>query len=410
MLLNRERALELMQKFSLDALVAATRENVIYMSDFAPWGQAVHKYFQRPCFVIFPRRSDQSTALLIYPGEATYVAAQKPWIDEVCTYGAPRAVRLAPESSPTEEEQRFAAVFDAAKHRGKEPAEALTRVLREKGLASGVIALDHEGMAQEIKGALRAALPNAKFHDASDLFRLIRMIKSDDEIARLKRACELNEAAVRAMFQSAAVGRTELELCGEFYKHIGAARGIVGWQHLGSGRRSEGIFPASAKKLERGDLLRTDVGVYFDAYHSDVCATGVLGEPTVKQAQLFFAGMKGIEACLERVKPGALPSEILDGLNRGIKQAGVNQHKDFVGHTIGIEAREFPFEFATPKQLSSPFLPETTDVPLEEKMMINVEVALVELGFGGIQIEHTLLVRKNGFDFITAEKRELTAV
>jgi hypothetical protein len=63
MLFNRERALELMQKFSLDALVATTRENVIYMSDFAPWGQAVHKYFQRPCFVIFPRRSDQSAAL-----------------------------------------------------------------------------------------------------------------------------------------------------------------------------------------------------------------------------------------------------------------------------------------------------------------------------------------------------------
>jgi len=410
MLFNRERALELMQKFSLDALVATTRENVIYMSDFAPWGQAVHKYFQRPCFVIFPRRSDQSAALLIYPGEATYVAAQMPWIDEVCTYGAPRTVRLTPESSPTEEEQRFAAVFDAAKHRGKEPAEALTRMLRVKGLASGVIALDHEGMAQEIKGALRAALPNAKFHDASDLFRLIRMIKSDDEIARLKRACELNEAAVRAMFQTAAVGRTESELSGEFYKHIGAARGIVGWQHLGSGRRSEGIFPASAKKLERGDLLRTDVGVYFDAYHSDVCATGVLGEPSTKQSKLFSAGLTGIEACLERVRPGARPSEILEGLNRGIKQAGVNQHKDFVGHTIGIEAREFPFEFATPKLLSSPFLPETTDVPLEEKMMINVEVALVELGFGGIQIEHTLLINRDGFDFITAEKRELTVV
>jgi len=410
MLFNRERALELMEKYCVDALVGATRENIIYMSDFAPWGQAVHKYFQRPCFAIFPRRSDQTAALLIYPGEATYLAAQKPWIDEVCTYGAPRTVRLAPESSPTEEEQRFAAVFDAAKHRGKDPAEALTRLLREKGLGLSAIALDHEGMAQEVKGALLVALPDAKFHDASDLFRFIRMIKSDDEIARLKKACELNEAAVGAMFQNAAIGQSELALSAEFYKQIGAARGTVGWQHLGSGRRSEGIFPASAKKLERGDLLRTDAGVYFDAYHSDVCATAVLGEPSAKQAELFAAGLKGIEACLELVRPGARPSEILEGLNRGIKQAGVNQHKDFVGHTIGIEAREFPFEFASPKKLSSPFLPETTDVPLEEKMMINVEVALVELGFGGIQIEHTLLVRKNGFDFITAEKRELMVI
>ena len=97
-------------------------------------------------------------------------------------------------------------------------------------------------------------------------------------------------------------------------------------------------------------------------------------------------------------------------LNRGIGAGGIKQHKDFVGHTIGIEAREFPFEFAAPKKLASPFLPETTDVPLEENMMINVEVALVELGFGGIQIEHTLLVTQSGFKFITVEKRESVAI
>jgi len=120
--------------------------------------------------------------------------------------------------------------------------------------------------------------------------------------------------------------------------------------------------------------------------------------------------MKGIEACLERVKPGALPSEVLEGLNHGIKAGGVNQHKDFVGHTIGIEAREFPFEFAAPKKLSSPFLPPSTDVPLQEKMVVNVEVALIEMGFGGIQIEHTLLITKNGFEFLTVEPRDLIAI
>ena len=410
MLLNRERAVELMERFAIDALVGATRENVIYTSDFAPWGQAVHKYFQRPCFTIVPRRSEQKPALLIYPGEAAYLAAQNPWIDEIYTYGPERSMRYTAENPPTPEEERFVSVFSAGKCKGREPAEALARALRDKGLASSAIALDHEGMTPEFKNQLRAALPDAKFHDASDLFRLIRMIKSDDEIARLRLACERNERAVSAMYRAAAIGVSEFELSGEFYKEIGAGGGVVGWQHLGSGRRSEGIFPASARKLERGDLLRTDVGVYFNAYHSDVCATGVVGEPTTKQKQLFDAGMQGIQACLERVKPGALPSEVLDGLNRGIKAGGVHQHKDFVGHTIGIEAREFPFEFAAPKKLSSPFLPESTDVPLQEKMMINVEVALIEMGFGGIQIEHTLLVKKDGFEFITAEKRELIAI
>jgi len=82
----------------------------------------------------------------------------------------------------------------------------------------------------------------------------------------------------------------------------------------------------------------------------------------------------------------------------------------FVGHTIGIEAREFPFELGAPKRLSSPFLPETTDIPLEEKMVINVEIALVELGFGGIQIEHTLVLKSGGFEFIVPQERELVRI
>src|SRR5262245_50628950 len=253
MLLNRERAVELMERFSIDALVAATRENVIYMSDFAPWGQAVHKYFQRPCFTVLPRRSDQPPALLIYPGEAAYLAAQQPWISEIYTYGPERSMRYTAENPPTAEEERFVSIFSAGKCKGRGAAAALAQVLREKGLSSGAIGLDHEGMTEEFKNALRAALPQAMLHDASDLFRFLRMIKSDDEITRLRHACELNEQAVRAMYRAAAPGVSELELSAEFYKQIGAHNGVVGWQHLGSGRRSEGIFPASARKLERGN-------------------------------------------------------------------------------------------------------------------------------------------------------------
>ena len=43
-------------------------------------------------------------------------------------------------------------------------------------------------------------------------------------------------------------------------------------------------------------------------------------------------------------------------------------------------------------------------------MMMNVEVALFERGYGGIQIEHKLLVTQAGFEFMTTEPRELTAL
>lgn len=411
MLLNRVRALELMERFGLDALIAATRENVTYLSDFAPWGQAVHRYFQRPDFVVFPKQQDQAPALLLYLGEATYAAAQPPWIKEIYTYGQPRSPRYEGPGPMTAEEERFFSVLDGAKIKGKNPAEALADLLRERGLSRGHIALDHEGMAQEVKESLRSALPQAKFSDASDLFRLIRMVKTPEEIARLRKAAELNERAIATMFAKARAGCDEIELAQEYHGEIAKERGQVGWLHLGSGRRSAGIFPPSSKKLEAGDLLRVDAGCYLNFYHSDTCGSAVLGEPTAKQTRLFAAGKSGIAACLEILRPGSRPSELLEALNQGLKMAGMREaRKDFVGHTIGIEAREFPFEFGPPKALASPFLPETTDIPLEENMAINVEVALVELGFGGIQIEHTLVLKDGGFEFIVPQERELIRI
>ncbi len=411
MLFNRTRALVLMEQFALDALIAATRENVTYLSDFAPWGQAVHKYFQRPNFVVFSQRTDAAPTLLIYPGEATYAACYPSWIEDVCIYGAARSPHYRGTAPMSSEEERFSSLLDGGRLKGKSPAEALAKILREKGLLRGRIGVDHEGMSSALKQELRDSLPGAKFFDASDLFRLIRMVKTSDEIERLRKAAALNERAVQAVFRKAQIGCDELELASEYYLGIGKARGVVEWFHLGSGRRSAAICPPVRKKLAAGDLLRTDAGCILDCYHADTCGTGVMGEPTPKQARMFAAGQSGISACLEILRPGCKPSRLADALSQGLREGGAaEEKKDFVGHTIGIEPREFPFEFGSPKPLSSPYLSETTDIPLQENMVVNIEVALVERGFGGIQIEHTLVLRRGGYEFIVPQNRELVSI
>lgn len=411
MLFNRARALALMEQFALDALIAATRENVTYLSDFAPWGQAVHKYFQRPNFVVFPRSVDDAPTLLIYPGEATYAACYPPWIEDVCIYGAARSPHYRGTAPMASEEEKFSSMLNQACLKGKTPGEALVKILREKKLLRDRIGIDHEGISLALKQELRDSLPEAKFFDASDCFRLIRMIKTSDEIKRLKKAAALNERGIQAIFRKAQIGCDELELASEYYSEIGKGRGVVEWFHLGSGRRSAAICPPIGKKLAAGELLRTDAGCILDCYHADTCGTGVMGEPTPKQARMFAAGKNGIAACLEVLRPGCKPSRLADALSQGLREGGATEEKkDFVGHTIGIEPREFPFEFGSPKTVSSPYLPETTDITLEENMVINIEVALVERGFGGIQIEHTLVMRPGGYEFIIPQSRDLVRI
>jgi Xaa-Pro dipeptidase len=78
----------------------------------------------------------------------------------------------------------------------------------------------------------------------------------------------------------------------------------------------------------------------------------------------------------------------------------------FCGHGIGIEARDYPI-FSKPMKARSPFLPGTYDLPVEENMVISIEVPYYELGLGGLQVEYTLLVTKDGCENLYPHHREL---
>ena len=82
MLLNRDRALAVMDEHGLDALVATTPENVHYLSDygtqhsynFAPWGISA---------AVLPRDEDIPPTLMVHEFEVPAVAESPSWMPEL---------------------------------------------------------------------------------------------------------------------------------------------------------------------------------------------------------------------------------------------------------------------------------------------------------------------------------------
>jgi Xaa-Pro aminopeptidase len=112
---------------------------------------------------------------------------------------------------------------------------------------------------------------------------------------------------------------------------------------------------------------------------------------------------------MELLRPGAIPSQLFAEVTKAVEKAGVADYgtlATFCGHGIGIEARDYPI-FTRPVKASSPFLPGTYDVPIEEGMVINLEMPYSVLGLGGFQIEYTLLVGKHGCEKLYPHTREL---
>ena len=135
-----------------------------------------------------------------------------------------------------------------------------------------------------------------------------------------------------------------------------------------------------------------------------------MGTPNERTKVCYRAIDAGMEKALELLKPGVIPSVLFAEVSDAVEKAGIRDYKKyavFCGHGIGIEARDYPI-FSRPTKAKSPFLPGGTyDLPVEEGMVISIEVPYGELGLGGLQVEYTLLVTKDGCENLYPHHREL---
>ncbi len=408
MLFNRERALEFMTEFGLDALLATTRHNVLYLSGFQGWAQYTYGDATTETFAIFFRDTGVAPALIVSRQDETYYSATGSWIEDVRGYGPHSALDIEPgEQGTTDEERNYLSLIGEGAPREANSVDALVRVLSERGISTGNIAIDNEGIRPASRASLEAAFPDISFHDGANLFRLIRLQKTAEEVERLRAAATLNEEALSAFHAELAVGKTEREIASHYYRIVAAGGGKWSWFHLGGGRRSASIFPPSERPFQADDGFFFDAGMRLEHYCGDVGCCGSFGEPGVERKAQWDAIQAGLKEAFETIRAGVKPSEIFRAAVAGAKKAGLpNYNGAFCGHTIGIEARELPYTLSEPTPLTDPFLPESSDIPLPAGAVLSVELPSGKLGEGGVHAEYTVLVTETGMEHLGAAKRK----
>ena len=411
MYLNAERARGLMADFGFDAIIASTPENVTYLAGTVGWSNKVYAYSVH-MFAVFARDEGTAPALIVPGQEVTYVSTQQSWMKDLYTFGGKSALIQPPGAKArTPEEETYLSMYNDDAKRSKNPGEALGRALKNRGLTKARLALDQERVMPNVRAQIEGALPDAEIVDAADFFRLIRMVKTPDEIAALAAAAEVNEKAGVAASNAVREGATEREVASVFAAEAGRMGGKWQWFHFCSGRRATGIFPPTDKKIAKGEMWKFDAGVVLNNYQGDTGWGGVLGEPNQAQLDLWKATEEGFEAAMSKVKAGVLGSTIHRTMLEVTRAAGLPEHNGhFAGHAIGLEQREVPYVLTEPAPQGSPFLPESSDFPLEAGTTICVENPCQIFGMGGTQIEKTVVVTETGYECVYPQERKLWVV
>ena len=400
MLFNKVRAAEYMSRCEVDVLVATAPVNVTYFSDYHCWIDPLFKaYMMVPgapgelnptgAYAVFPLEGEP--ALVVSPAFA--VNASELWVRDLHIFGDPGLDDSLPPGALSGNDQR---IFDLlhAPQRNATPTDALLSILKARGLTDARIGLNMEGLSSASRVAIEAALPKAKIKDCSNLIRLIRMVKTEDELTRLTRAAEISEEAAMESLALAKPGRPMADLVQHYRVKI-AERGAH-FDHFAFGVCGMGIATEPNYILTDSNLLYVDFGCIYKHCFSDSGTTLAVGQPSAALLDRHAALRACVAAAVEAIRPSVKSSEVRAVMWETLNGRGITASFPH-GHGLGLEVRDYPIIVADNGLcIRDDCVNVSSDLPLEADMVINLEVMISMPGIASPHIECSFVVTADG--------------
>lgn len=227
----------------------------------------------------------------------------------------------------------------------------------------------------------------------------LRELKDETEIEKMARACRITSEAFAYILGVIKEGMTELEIARELehYMLTHGAQELAFHTIIASGEN--GSLPhaiPSGRKVRQGDMITLDFGAKVDGYCADMTRTIALGEPGEKMRHVYDVVFTAQKMAQDALMAGKVCREI-DAIARDyIAAQGFGENFGHgLGHSLGIDIHENP-------RLSM----LCTDIT-RENQVLTVEPGVYLPGIGGVRIENSCVVTKDGCRSLTTAPKEL---
>lgn len=280
----------------------------------------------------------------------------------------------------------------------KDIAVMVAEVVQELGIkklgfeTQGMNFFEYGQYASQLTGDIQL-VPLDKFVEG------LRMVKDEDEIALIKKAAEIADAAFEHIITFIKPGLKELDVALEleyFMKKQGSQKNAFDFIVASGPRSSLPHGKASERVIQAGEFVKMDYGAVYQGYHSDITRTVAVGQPTEKMLEIYGIVKKAQQAALDKIKAGMTTVEA-DAIARDIiTAAGYGDNFGHgLGHGIGLEIHEGPR--VSPKE----------EIILQKNMVVTNEPGIYLPQWGGVRIEDDIVITEDGCRLLTNASKEL---
>ena len=359
---RQERARVLMREQHIDAILLAQGTSLVYFAGIQWWGG------ERLFAMVLPAKGD---AFFVSPafeeGRAREQISKGP-------NGANLDVRIWQED--------------------ENPYDRVAQGLKDRGLGSSKLGIE-ETVKFVFSQGIAAASPQAQIQAATPITAGCRMIKSEQEVERMRLASRVTLAAYEAAYRALKPGMTKPD-AEHLIEQAHAKLGFEGGADVQVGEYS--AFPhgsVTPQVIREGSVVLVDGGCTVEGYTSDITRTFVLGKASDKMKKVFDIVHKAQSAALAAAHPGVECGNIDAAARKVIVDAGFGpDYKYFthrVGHGMGMDGHEWPY------------LVRGNQTKLAQHMTFSDEPGIYIRGEFGLRLEDDMHITAEGAELFTPQ-------
>lgn len=225
----------------------------------------------------------------------------------------------------------------------------------------------------------------------------LRLIKTEEEIAEIKKAIEITNEGIKSLMTNAKPGMMEYQIEANF-DYVLKCSGVTDYAFktiAASGINGTVLhYSQNNSKTQDGDLILFDLGAQWNYYNADISRTFPLnGKFTERQKEIYNIVLKAMADTMAVIKPGVLYTKLNEttraSLAESLKKIGLikedaelsKYYYHNVTHYLGLDTHDVG----------------SRELELKPGMVLTVEPGLyIEEEKIGIRIENDVVVTDNG--------------
>ena len=226
-----------------------------------------------------------------------------------------------------------------------------------------------------------------------------RMIKDEEEISNLQKACEITDNCFSYLLTYIRPGMTEKQIADEideYYKR--RTDGLAFDTIVASGENSSKPHAVPTnRKIEENDIITIDMGCKVNGYCSDMTRTIFVGSIPEEMKKVYDLVLKNQVQTIEQMKDGVSTRLLTKMVENDFKLNGYDLIHS-LGHGVGLDIHE------------APYVSYRSDAQLKENMVVTDEPGIYIPGKFGVRIEDTVQITKFGCISLTKSEKNYIVI